>query len=147
MAAGKFTVLNVAMTKQLDGTIMPGTTGFKLALCTATQAFTAAWTGASGEGLYSDITNEVTGTGYTAGGIDVDVTMAQASGVVTISADPAVWSGVTITAKYGFLYKDDGDGDVWGFMDLETTEPAGRVVTASDLTILWPNGLLTAQRD
>lgn len=147
MAAGNFTVLNVAMTKVLDGTIRMGTDGLKLALCTATQAFTAGWTGASGEGLYSDITEEVTGTGYVAGGLPVDVSMSQTSGLVTVTADPAVWSGVTLTAKYGFLYKDSGDGDVLGFMDLETTEPGGRIVTASDLTILWPNGLLTAQRD
>lgn len=146
MAAGKFTVLNVAMTKQLNGTIALGSTGFKLALCDATQALTAAWTGASGDGRYADITNEVTGTGYTAGGIPVEVVMSEAGGVVTIAADPVLWSGVTLTAKYGLIYKDGGNGDVWGYMDLETTEPAGRVVTASDLTILWPNGLLTAQR-
>lgn len=146
MAAGKFTVINVAMTKVLDGTIKLGVDDLRLALCAATEPMSASWTGASGQGLYDDLTDEVTGTGYVAGGVDVDVTMSSSSGVVTVSSDPAVWTNATITAKYGVLYLAAGTQDVLGFFDLETTEPAGRVVTASDLTILWPNGLLTSQR-
>ena len=60
----------------------------------------------------SDITNEVTGTGYTAGGQTVtsfvatnDTTNHKLSIVVT----PAVWSGsTTITARNLFCYKSRG---------------------------------------
>ena len=145
MAAGKFTVLNVALAKMVDGTIKVGVDDLKMCLCTATEALTSAFTGTSGEGLYTDLANEVTSAGYTAGGLEVDVTISQSSNVLTASADQSVWSGVTITAKYGVIYKET-DGDIWGFFDLETTDPAGRVVTASDLTISWPNDLLKLTR-
>jgi len=54
-----------------------------------------------------DITNEVTGTGYTAGGAAV------ANNAVTISAkvskfdgDNVAWESSTITARYAVLYDD-----------------------------------------
>lgn len=60
----------------------------------------------------SDITNEITGTGYTAGGQTVtsivttkDTTNHKLSIVIT----PAVWSGATtITARNMFCYKSRG---------------------------------------
>lgn len=146
MAAGKFTVLNVALAKMTDGTIRVGVDGLKLALCEAAEALSETWTGTSGDGLYSDLGAEVTGPGYTAGGVDLDVSVSQNTGVLSVSADPSVWTGVTITAKFGVVYKATGDLDVLGFFDLETSDPAGRVVTASDLTISWPNDLLTLTR-
>lgn len=54
----------------------------------------------------SDVTNEVTGTGYTAGGVTVAATATYdgASNTLTIdTADPS-WSTATITARYLVFY-------------------------------------------
>lgn len=59
----------------------------------------------------SDVTNEVTGTGYTAGGVTLTsktVTYNAASNTLTLDcADPA-WTASTITARYLVFYKDTG---------------------------------------
>ena len=59
-----------------------------------------------------DITNEVSGTGYTAGGAEV------ANPAVTIAAkgtkfdgDDVEWAASTITARYAVLYDDTPVGD------------------------------------
>lgn len=147
MAAGKFTVLNLSLAKILDGQVPPGSGDFRICLCDASEALTASWTGASGNGLYSDLAAEVSGTGYTAGGqLMTGLDMVTSGSTVNISADPNVWESVTVTAKYGVVYLDTGDQDVLGFFDLETTDPAGRVIIASDLTISWPNEFLKLTR-
>ncbi len=60
----------------------------------------------------SDITNEVTGTGYTAGGQTVTSFVATnntTSHKLSIVVTPAVWSGsTTITARNLFCYKSRG---------------------------------------
>lgn len=60
----------------------------------------------------NDITNEVSGTGYTAGGAEV------ANPAVTISAkvtkfdgDNVAWANSTITARYAVLYDDTPAAD------------------------------------
>lgn len=147
MAAGKFTVINVAMAKILNGAIVFGSDDLNVCLCDSDESMSTLFVGASGNGLYSDLANEVTGTGYTAGGKALEnVTITTVSGVVTISADTLVWPAVTITPKYAVCYKATGDKDILGFFDVETTEPNGRPVIASDLSLLWPQGILKSQR-
>ena len=56
------------------------------------------------------MTNEVTGTGYTAGGVTMSgVSVSVAAGVVKIdwTTDPA-WASSTITARRAVLYKSRG---------------------------------------
>jgi hypothetical protein len=59
----------------------------------------------------SDVTNEVTGTGYTAGGATLaSKTVTYTSGTNTLvldAADPA-WATSTITARYAVAYVDTG---------------------------------------
>ena len=59
----------------------------------------------------SDVTNEVTGTGYTAGGVTLTSKTAVYDGpsnTLTLDcADPA-WTSSTITARYLVFYKDTG---------------------------------------
>jgi hypothetical protein len=59
-----------------------------------------------------DVTaNEVTGTGYTAGGVTlagVSVTYDAASNEVRILWNDATWSSSTITARYAIIYKSRG---------------------------------------
>lgn len=59
----------------------------------------------------SDITNEVTGTGYTAGGATLaSKTVTYTSGTNTLALDAAdpSWASSTITARYAVFYVDTG---------------------------------------
>lgn len=52
-----------------------------------------------------DVTNEVEGTGYTAGGVvlaNVDVSVATLT--ITVDADDPQWTSSTITARYAVIY-------------------------------------------
>lgn len=55
--------------------------------------------------------NEVTGTGYTAGGLALTsktATYDGATNVVILDANDAVWAASTITARYAVIYDDSG---------------------------------------
>jgi len=55
----------------------------------------------------SDVTNEVTGTGYTAGGATlttVTVTYDGSSNTITFDADDVSWASASITARYAVFY-------------------------------------------
>jgi hypothetical protein len=57
------------------------------------------------------VANEVSGTGYTAGGATLaskTVTYDSASNVIVLDAADAVWSASTITARYAVIYDDAG---------------------------------------
>lgn len=58
----------------------------------------------------NDVTNEVTGTGYTAGGATatVSVTLDTANDRVDISLGSASWTTSTITARKAVYYKSRG---------------------------------------
>ena len=60
-----------------------------------------------------DVANEVTGTGYTSGGVAATVTVGSVDTTndrtpVTISDLPSAWTGSTISAVGGWLYKSVG---------------------------------------
>jgi hypothetical protein len=61
----------------------------------------------------SDVTNEVSGTGYTAGGEATACTVSKdtANDKVTIEFDPVTFSTATITARAGVIYKSRGGAD------------------------------------
>src|SRR5690606_7830921 len=57
----------------------------------------------------SSVTNEVSGTGYTAGGktlTGVTVTYDTGTNTLTLDADDVTWSSSTITARYAVFYDD-----------------------------------------
>lgn len=57
----------------------------------------------------SDVTNEVTGTGYTAGGqslSNVTVTYNAATNALILDADDPVWPASSITARVVVIYDD-----------------------------------------
>lgn len=58
----------------------------------------------------SDVTNEVVGTGYTAGGVEstVTVTLDTANDRLDLTFDPVSWSDATITARACVIYKRRG---------------------------------------
>lgn len=76
----------------------------KIALCTSSYT-----PNQDTHDFFNDITNEVTGTGYTAGGATLaSVTWAYTSGTNTWKFDAAdvTWSSSTITARYAIIYVD-----------------------------------------
>ena len=58
----------------------------------------------------NDVTNEVTGTGYSAGGNTVTPTVTHntASNNVTVAWSAVTWPASTITARAGVIYKSIG---------------------------------------
>lgn len=58
----------------------------------------------------NDVTNEVTGTGYTAGGVEssVTVTLDTANDRLDLTFDPVSWTDATITARGCVIYKNRG---------------------------------------
>lgn len=55
--------------------------------------------------FHNDITNEITGTGYTAGGVTLaSITSAIASGIYTFDAADLSWTTATFTARGLVIY-------------------------------------------
>ncbi len=76
----------------------------KCALVTSTYTYNAD------HDFFDDITNEVSGTGYSAGGDTVTVTVTDddANNRVDISLGEAQWTTATITARGAVYYVDTG---------------------------------------
>ena len=54
-----------------------------------------------------DVTNEVVGTGYSAGGESLtSVTLTQSGGTITFDADDVTWTSSTITARGAVVYDE-----------------------------------------
>lgn len=71
---------------------------------------TSSYTADKDHAKRSDITNEVTGTGYSAGGSAVTLTPAldTATDKVTITIGNVSWASSTITARGAVVYKSRG---------------------------------------
>lgn len=104
----------------------------KVMLCTST--YTPSQTT---HAYKSSITNEVTGTGYTAGGATLgSPTATKSSLVVSLDAADTSWTTSTITARYAVIYKDTGSAatsPVLGYVDFG----ADATSTAGTFTITW----------
>lgn len=150
MAAGPVTVLNVAMEKIGSGAIDLASDSFVVVLTTSTQALSASFVGTSGQALYSDLTNEVTGSGYTAGGAPLTASdWTRASAVVSFTADATSWTAITATMKYAVICSLDGSLDpehILAVVDLELTDPSGRTSVGGDFIINWSSALFTLTR-
>tara|TARA_A100001391_G_scaffold185972_1_gene154877 strand:- start:1490 stop:1924 length:435 start_codon:yes stop_codon:yes gene_type:complete len=60
----------------------------------------------------SDVTNEVSGTGYDAGGKSLSsVTFTQSGGTITFDAANVTWTSSTITARGAVIYDDSLTND------------------------------------
>jgi hypothetical protein len=96
--AGKLNLINAQMNL--------GTDTLKVALCTSSYV-----PNIDTHANLSDITNEVTGTGYTAGGATLaSVSTAQDSvnDRAYLTAADTAWANSTLTARYAVLYKSTG---------------------------------------
>lgn len=76
----------------------------KCALCTSTYS-----PAQDTHAYFSDITNEVSGTGYTAGGATIStptITYTGATNVLKLDGADVSWASSTITARYAIVYDD-----------------------------------------
>jgi hypothetical protein len=98
-------VYNSCIRDGLVGNINFSTDTFKMALVTS------AYGAAKSHSKRSNITNEITGLGYTAGGNACAVTVAAVDNVnndIELSFAVTSWTTATITARAGVIYKSRG---------------------------------------
>lgn len=88
-----------------------------------------------------DVTNEVTGTGYTSGGATlagVSVTYDAASDQVQISWTDPTWTSSTITARTAVIYKSRGGASSADELLAYCTESGDIVSTGGTFTVDLP---------
>jgi len=87
----------------------------------------------------SSITNEVIGTGYTAGGVTLTtktIGYTGATNVTKLDADDVTWASSTITARYAVIYVDtgvDATSVLLGYVDFGADVSS----TNGNFTITW----------
>ncbi len=98
-------IFNRALEQWAKGTIDFDTDTFKVMLTTSSYSENK-----DTDDFRNDVTNEVTGTGYTAGGntVTVTVTLDTANDRVDISLGGTTWTTSTITARKAVYYKSRG---------------------------------------
>lgn len=148
MAAGPFTIFDVAKKKFFNGTFDLDTDNFRAVLCTSAQALDETFVGASTDCRYSDLTAEASnGSGYTTTGILLaSKTLNLLAGVVTWDAADLTWSALTKSdLAYLVIYDDSATNDpLVGFAELEV----GGVISPAgvDTTVRFnAAGILTAE--
>jgi len=115
------------------------TNTIKVALCTSTYT-----PNQNTHDYFDDITNEVSGTGYTAGGATLGTkTVNTSSKTFTFDAADTVWSTATITARYAIVYCSTGTAStsaLIGYIDFGADVSS----TAANFTITWnASGIFT----
>lgn len=89
--------------------------------------------------FFNDVTNEVTSTNYTAGGVTLGsptITYDTASNEIRLDAADAAWTTVTFTARYAVVYKSTGVGStspLIAYIDFG----ADQTVAAGNFTIVF----------
>lgn len=106
---------------------------------------TSAYTASAAHTKRSDITNEVTGTGYSAGGAALaSKTVANVGTTGVFDAADLTWSTSTITARGAVLYKARGGASSADELICYIDFGADKVSTAGNFTIQWnASGILT----
>lgn len=85
----------------LEGTHIFGSDGFKIALYTSAATLNADTTAYTTD-------NEVSGTGYAAGGVALSgVTVSSGDGVGFVNFSDATWASSSFTARGALIYNDD----------------------------------------
>ena len=134
-------IFNSAVRDEAVGSIDYDTDTFKVMLLTSTATLNKdTWA------KRSDVTNEITGTGYTAGGATAAVTVAATDTtndrvVITLGDGGVTWGTSTITARYAVYYKSRGGASsadeliaVVDFSTDKTSTGADFTLSASTIT-------------
>ncbi len=132
-------IYNSCLEDEARGAIDFDTDTFKILL--VTSSYTPSKTAHTRR---SDITNEATGTGYTAGGVTSACTVAKDNGTnrVTLSFAAVNWASSTITAAGAVIYKSTGtaaNDPLVGFIDFNGN------VTSSSNTFSIAASVITKQ--
>lgn len=139
--AGTFHWYGLGLQKAISGTIDLDTDTFKMML--TTSAYTP---NIDTHDFRDDVTNEVTGTGYTAGGATlsgVGVTYDAASNQVRVTWTDPTWPGSTITARTAVIYKSRGGAASADELLAYVTESADVTSTGATFTVDMANPALT----
>ena len=96
---------------------------------------------------FNDVTNEVVGTGYTAGGATLandTLTYTAGSNLYTYDADDATWSTSTITARYAVVYDSTPASDATRPLLLYQNFGGDFTSTGGTFTVAWnASGIFT----
>jgi hypothetical protein len=95
--------------------------------------------------FFDDLTNEVSGTGYSAGGVTLGgktLTYDAGSDEARLDANDAQWTGASFTARHSHTYKDTGTpatSHLMSYVDFQGDE----TVSSGTFTIQWAaNGVI-----
>lgn len=95
----------------------------------------------------SDITNEVVGAGYTAGGVSLAtkaVTADNTNDLGKFDADDVTWATSTITARGAVIYKSRGGASSADELVAYLDFVSDKISTAGDFNLIFnANGILT----
>lgn len=112
----------------------------KVALCTADYT-----PDQDTDDYFDDVTNEVTGDGYVAGGLTLGSCTVAYDAVgkeVQLKAGDATWETVTLTARYGVIYDASpataATRPLIGYVDFG----ANKTPSGGPLTIKWSSGVV-----
>jgi hypothetical protein len=89
--------------------------------------------------FFNDVTNEITGTGYSAGGVTLTCsapTYDTATNEIRLDANDAQWTSSTFTAHYAVVYKSTGTASTSPLI-CYVDFGADQTVTAGTFTIVW----------
>lgn len=98
----------VPIKNQYDGTAVVDFDTDTIKVALATSSYTP---NVDTHDFFNDVTNEITGTGYTAGGATLGsktVVYDTASDQIRLDAADTTWTTSTLTARYAIVYKDTG---------------------------------------
>jgi hypothetical protein len=114
-------------------------TAVKVMLCTSTYT-----PNQNTHSVKADVTNEVVGAGYTAGGAELTAaskTVSYSTLVTTFDAPDVVWSDSTITARYAIVYDATTAGNP---LILWVDFGEDKISSAGTFTITWhADGIFT----
>lgn len=142
MAAGNVTLYSAAALEIGQGFFSLGTDNYNVILTTTSVAPNPA---ASGDSVYSNITNEVaTGGGYTLGtGVSLGGVLWTSSGSTsTFAAQSAQWTGASFSARYAIIVRRASttiaaSDKLLAFVDL--TGGGNATASAGTFQINWNN--------
>lgn len=128
-------IYNSAKVAMIDGTIDLDTDTINVLLVTSSYT-----PNKDTHDFRDDVTNEVVGTGYSAGGmalVSKTVTQDNTNDRAVFDADDLVWTTATITARAAVLYKARGGASSADELIAHIDFLADKSSTAADFTIQW----------
>lgn len=93
----------------------------------------------------SDLTDEISGTGYTTGGIAASVSTVRndAGGTIIVLIDPLIWTGATFSTRWCGIYK--ARGGAASADELVALLDFGAVQSPSGITFAVPSCSITVR--